>query len=134
VRRIDVRIVADPSLVGLAFLFFLEAATILTNEYFDHSMDIENTFADPFTGGSRVLVDGELRFDALQSGIRNTLLIAGLFGVVVLLIGEGAILPTAAVIRRDVLSEPCACRIDRLMIVSLSYLVWFSVVPLLELL
>lgn len=45
---------------GLAALFFIEVATVLLNEVFDFETDRRNTEYGPFTGGSRVLVDGEL--------------------------------------------------------------------------
>jgi 1,4-dihydroxy-2-naphthoate polyprenyltransferase len=41
-------------------LFFLEVATIFLNELFDWESDRRNRHAGPFTGGSRVLVDGRL--------------------------------------------------------------------------
>lgn len=83
--------------VGFLFLFFLEAATVLSNEYFDYPTDRRNGFAGPFTGGSRVLVDGELGFDDLRGGIRNALLLAAGFGAVVLAFGAGPS-PTAAAV------------------------------------
>jgi putative NADPH-quinone reductase/1,4-dihydroxy-2-naphthoate octaprenyltransferase len=83
--------------LGLAFLFFLEATTVLSNEYFDYQTDRENAFAGPFTGGARVLVDGELSFREMRAGIGTTLSLTGLFAGAVLVTGAGATLPTAAV-------------------------------------
>ena len=46
--------------LGYLYLFFLEAATVLTNEYFDYESDRENEYYSMFSGGSRVLVEGIL--------------------------------------------------------------------------
>src|SRR5690606_14420307 len=54
---------------GLAFLFCLEVATVLSNEYFDMATDRANAHAGPFNGGSRVLVDGLLTVRQLIRGI-----------------------------------------------------------------
>jgi 1,4-dihydroxy-2-naphthoate octaprenyltransferase len=43
--------------IGLCCLFFLEAATVFTNEYFDFASDLRNRHYGPFTGGARVLVE-----------------------------------------------------------------------------
>jgi len=45
---------------GYAVLFFIEVATVFLNEVFDFESDRRNTDYGPFTGGSRVLVDGKL--------------------------------------------------------------------------
>lgn len=82
---------------GYAFLFFLEAATVLTNEYVDVETDRENTFAGPFTGGSRVLVDGDLGFGEARAGIATTLLLTGVFGFGALAVGAGSVHATLAV-------------------------------------
>ncbi len=49
---------ADQFWLGLLSLFALEVATVFTNEYFDLESDRRNRHYGPFTGGSRVLVDG----------------------------------------------------------------------------
>ena len=74
---------------GFGFLFFLEAATVLSNEYFDYETDRRNTFAGPFTGGSRVLVDGKASFETVKAGIGVTLALTVAFGVTVLTAGIG---------------------------------------------
>lgn len=56
-------------LLGYAYLFFGEAATVFTNEWFDYESDRRNTRYGPFNGGSRVLVSGELSFSAIKAGI-----------------------------------------------------------------
>lgn len=75
--------------IGFGFLFALEASAVLTNEYFDYETDRENTFAGPFTGGSRVLVDGGMSVGTLRAEIGVALSLTGLFGVGVLAIGAG---------------------------------------------
>lgn len=67
--------------IGFGFLFFLEATTVLGNEYVDYDTDRENTFAGPFTGGSRVLVDDELSFEQLRRGIGVTGVLTAVFGL-----------------------------------------------------
>ncbi|WP_090507872.1 NAD(P)H-dependent oxidoreductase [Natronorubrum sediminis] len=76
--------------LGLGFLCFLEAATVLTNEYFDYETDRENTFAGPFTGGSQVLVDNRVSFEEIRQGIALTLGLGGLFGIATVLTTAGS--------------------------------------------
>jgi 1,4-dihydroxy-2-naphthoate polyprenyltransferase len=61
---------------GLACLFFLEAATVLSNEVIDYESDRRNRNFGPFTGGSRVLATGELSFGAVRRGIAVALALA----------------------------------------------------------
>ncbi|SFS40014.1 NAD(P)H-dependent oxidoreductase [Halostagnicola kamekurae] len=79
--------------IGFGFLFFLEATTVLSNEYADYDTDRENTFAGPFTGGSRVLVDDELSFEQLRRGIGVTGVLTAVFGLGLALatIGTGSV-------------------------------------------
>lgn len=56
-----------PFWLGLAALFALEVATIFGNELFDYESDRRNTDWGPFTGGSRVLVDGRIAPQAMRS-------------------------------------------------------------------
>jgi len=83
--------------LGLGFLFFLEAATVLSNEYFDYETDCRNTFAGPFTGGSRVLVDDEVDFSTIRGAIAGTLASAGLLGAGAVALGPGQPLAAAGV-------------------------------------
>ena len=62
--------------IGYLFLFFLELATVLSNEYFDYESDRRNTYVGPFNGGSRVLVEGILSFQAVRAGIFRALALA----------------------------------------------------------
>jgi 1,4-dihydroxy-2-naphthoate octaprenyltransferase len=54
--------------LGYAALFALEAAAVFINDRFDYDSDRQNPNAGPFTGGSRVLVDGKLGFADLRRG------------------------------------------------------------------
>jgi len=62
--------------LGYACLFFLEAATVFTNDWFDYESDRCNRHYGPFTGGSRVLVDRNLSFRELRVGIVMSLMAA----------------------------------------------------------
>ncbi len=55
--------------LGLASLFFLELATVFTNDEFDFESDVRNRHHGPFTGGSRVLVDGRISFAGMQVAV-----------------------------------------------------------------
>jgi putative NADPH-quinone reductase/1,4-dihydroxy-2-naphthoate octaprenyltransferase len=55
--------------LGLACLFFLELATVFTNDEFDYESDVRNRHHGPFTGGSRVLVDGTISFASMQIAV-----------------------------------------------------------------
>lgn len=58
-----------PYLLGYLALFLLEAATVFLNDWFDFESDRINRLGGPFTGGSRVLVDGLLDHAAMRQGI-----------------------------------------------------------------
>lgn len=58
-----------PYWLAYAVLFFLEAATVLSNEWFDYNSDRINRNAGPFNGGSRVLVDHRLSWTEMRIGI-----------------------------------------------------------------
>ncbi|MEX2125388.1 MAG: NAD(P)H-dependent oxidoreductase [Woeseia sp.] len=55
--------------LGLACLFFLELATVFTNDEFDFESDMRNRHYGPFNGGSRVLVDGSISFASMQVAV-----------------------------------------------------------------
>ncbi|MGH8235282.1 MAG: NAD(P)H-dependent oxidoreductase [Rhodanobacteraceae bacterium] len=65
-----------PYIWGYACLFLIEAATVFCNDYFDLASDRANRNFGPFTGGSRVLVDGLLDARSLRQGIAVTLILA----------------------------------------------------------
>ncbi len=81
--------------LGFVFVFFLEATTVLTNEYADYETDTENAYAGPFTGGSRVLVEGDLGFGEVRRGALLTGSLAAVAGVGALAVGAGSTLATA---------------------------------------
>jgi 1,4-dihydroxy-2-naphthoate polyprenyltransferase len=60
--------------LGYLCLFLLEVATVLSNELMDIESDRNNRFFSPFTGGSRVLVDGLLSPREVRAGVAVTLL------------------------------------------------------------
>jgi 1,4-dihydroxy-2-naphthoate polyprenyltransferase len=59
--------------IGYLWLFLLEMATVLSNDYLDLKSDEQNKFFSPFTGGSRVLVDKLLSQKEIRNGIFITL-------------------------------------------------------------
>jgi 1,4-dihydroxy-2-naphthoate octaprenyltransferase len=63
--------------LGYLFLFFLEVATVLANDYFDFESDRQNKNSSPFTGGSRMLVESHLSFKEVRIGIVAALALAG---------------------------------------------------------
>jgi putative NADPH-quinone reductase/1,4-dihydroxy-2-naphthoate octaprenyltransferase len=80
-----------PYLLGYASLFLFEAATVFLNEWFDFDSDRRNLNGGPFTGGSRVLVDGRIDRAAMQKGIGLSIL-----GAAAALVALVVIAPTAA--------------------------------------
>jgi 1,4-dihydroxy-2-naphthoate octaprenyltransferase len=55
--------------LGLLSLFLLEVIAVFTNDYFDFESDRRNKNFGPFTGGSRVLVEGRITPARMRSGI-----------------------------------------------------------------
>ena len=80
--------------LGYVWLFFLEAATVLLNEYFDYATDKKNSFFGPFTGGSRVLVDKQLTFNQIKKGVFFSLVLSFIFLGIVLLHFTASLVPT----------------------------------------
>lgn len=78
------RLAMLPYLLGYLCLFLLEAAAVFLNEWFDFDSDRINRHGGPFTGGSRVLVDGRLDHAALRKGIGVSIL--GAAGALVALV------------------------------------------------
>ncbi|HEX6110696.1 MAG TPA: NAD(P)H-dependent oxidoreductase [Geminicoccaceae bacterium] len=76
---------AAPFWWGLACLFFIEVAAVLTNEHFDVATDRHNRNFGPFTGGSRVLIDGKLSIAEVRGGIAAALGLAAASGAALLL-------------------------------------------------
>ncbi len=75
-------------LVGYLVLFFIELSTILVNEYYDYGTDRLNKNAGPFTGGTRVLVEGQLGFPEVRAGIWISLLSTMVFGYLLIQIDK----------------------------------------------
>lgn len=83
--------------LGLLCLFFIEVATVLTNEVFDYESDLQNVNFGPFTGGSRVLVEGRLSFAEAHMATAVAITLAALCGGA-LATGGPAAAPTVAVL------------------------------------
>ncbi|MCU7693120.1 NAD(P)H-dependent oxidoreductase [Haoranjiania flava] len=60
-------------LLGYILLFLFEVAVVFSNEYHDKETDRLNRFYSPFTGGSRVLVNGLISDEAIKKATRNVL-------------------------------------------------------------
>jgi len=73
---------AAPLWLGLACLFSLEAATVFANDYFDQASDRINQHYGPFTGGSRMLVNGRISTARMRYGIAVALTAFGILGAV----------------------------------------------------
>jgi putative NADPH-quinone reductase/1,4-dihydroxy-2-naphthoate octaprenyltransferase len=59
--------------LGLLSLFLLEVVTVFTNDYYDFESDRRNRNFGPFTGGSRVLVDGRISPARMRFGIASAM-------------------------------------------------------------
>lgn len=75
--------------LGYIWIFLLEVATVFTNDYFDFQTDMQNKFFGPFNGGSRVLVEGELKPADLKKGALLSFALALLMVGVVLAVLPG---------------------------------------------
>jgi len=62
-------------LLGYLILFLIELCTILANEYFDYPSDRQNENFSMFTGGTRVLVEGNLSFTQVRNAILLILIV-----------------------------------------------------------
>jgi 1,4-dihydroxy-2-naphthoate polyprenyltransferase len=81
----DSTLAAAPFWWGLACLFWIEVAAVLINEFCDVTTDRHNRNFGPFTGGSRVLVDGKLSVREVRCGIAAALGLAAVSGGALLL-------------------------------------------------
>lgn len=83
-------------MMGFCCLFLVEFASVMANEVHDQETDRLNRNAGPFTGGSQVLVRGELDEKRVRSAGRIALVLAGglAMGVVGMLVACGASLGT----------------------------------------
>jgi 1,4-dihydroxy-2-naphthoate octaprenyltransferase len=85
-----------PYLLGYLVLFLLEAATVFLNDWFDFDSDRLNRFGGPFTGGSRVLVDGRLDRAAMRKGIGLSIL--GAAGALAILVAVAPATSTGSIV------------------------------------
>jgi 1,4-dihydroxy-2-naphthoate polyprenyltransferase len=76
--------------LGYTWIFLLEVATVFTNDYFDFQTDLQNKFFGPFNGGSRVLVEGELKPVDLKRGAFLSFVLALLMVGLALAVLSGA--------------------------------------------
>ena len=76
-------------LLGYLILFLIELCTILANEYFDYPSDRNNPNFSIFTGGTRVLVEGQLSFGEVRNGIIIVLATIPVFGLFLLKVSAG---------------------------------------------
>lgn len=76
--------------LGYAVLFLIEFCTILTNEYHDYGTDCLNSNFSLFTGGTRILVEGRLKFSEIKVGIAAALFLITLSGYLLIQINQKA--------------------------------------------
>jgi 1,4-dihydroxy-2-naphthoate octaprenyltransferase len=75
---------------GYFWIFFLEIATVLSNDYFDYETDKANAYFSPFTGGSRVLVEKRISAGSMKTAIILFVLLAVAALVLVLIKSPGS--------------------------------------------
>jgi putative NADPH-quinone reductase/1,4-dihydroxy-2-naphthoate octaprenyltransferase len=83
--------------LGYLWLFLIEIATVLTNDYYDFNSDKQNKYFSPFTGGSRVIVDKLLSFAEIRKGIFISLALSFVV-LALLLVNISASLPAVLLI------------------------------------
>src|SRR5262249_24196562 len=79
--------------LGWLSLFLLEVITVFTNDYFDFESDRRNRNFGPFTGGSRVLVDGRISPARMRLGIASAMV-----GFVVAYLALAALVPASGLV------------------------------------
>ena len=84
--------------IGYVWIFLLEVATVLSNDYFDFSTDQQNKFFSPFTGGSRVIVEKLLSFKEMRRGIIAALALSLIAAGCLLFITSASVLSALLVI------------------------------------
>jgi len=76
--------------LGFLWIFFLEVATVLSNEFYDYKTDSENKYYGPFTGGSRVIVDKQLSFKEIKRGVLVSLVASLVTGLALFFLFTGS--------------------------------------------
>lgn len=76
--------------IGYLWLFLLEVATVLSNDYFDFKTDERNKNFSPFNGGSRVLVEKELQPKQIKGGIFLVLALSFMVGGILMMLTSAA--------------------------------------------
>lgn len=70
-------------ILGYLLLFLLEAIVVFSNDYYDQESDRQNKHFSPFSGGSRVLVEGIITEHSLKKAIRILLILSGILTILV---------------------------------------------------
>lgn len=60
--------------LGYILLFLMEVIVVFSNDYYDRETDRLNRFYSPFSGGSRVLINGLISESAIKKGNENSFL------------------------------------------------------------
>jgi 1,4-dihydroxy-2-naphthoate octaprenyltransferase len=69
-------------IMGLFCIFFIELGVALTNDYFDYPSDKINKNIGQSSGGSKILVEGELSFKEVKNGIILTFILILITGTI----------------------------------------------------
>lgn len=62
--------------LGYLWLFLVEVATVVSNDYFDFESDRHNKNHSPFTGGSRVIVEKKLTHQQVLKGLAAAIVLS----------------------------------------------------------
>lgn len=62
-------------ILGYLLLFLLEAIVVFSNDYYDQESDSQNKHFSPFSGGSRVLIEGIITEQSLKRAIRTLVIV-----------------------------------------------------------
>lgn len=84
-------------LLGYLLIFLLEVVVVFSNDYYDRETDQLNRYFSPFTGGSRVLVDGVISESALRMASKKVLLFCILLTMLIAFISANSF-PTVAIL------------------------------------
>jgi len=70
-------------IIGYVLLFLLEVMVVFSNDYYDRETDKLNRFYSPFSGGSRVLINGLISESAIKKAMRIVFVISCFMTVMV---------------------------------------------------